>query len=265
MSHCSILRSSIYRSGNLDIWKIEVDSDGSPIGNPVQVTTDPANDFRAGWSPDGDRIAFASLRSGNSDIWTIPHSGGMAQQVTGTSFDEYDPSWSPNGRYIAYAALSSPPTSCNVTVTGPSGGESWSVGVTEQIKWTSNGTSGFVTIDYSTDAGNSWNPVSPSWPDNGSYPWFVRCTPSQSCRIRIYDIQDNTCYDESASFTIAACCACADCNADGTVDVLDALWEVNCILGIMPPPCSCDSNQDGLDNILDVLCIINTVLSNFCP
>jgi hypothetical protein len=61
------------------------------------------------------------------------------------------------------------------------------------------------------------------------------------------------------------CCECADCNEDGSADILDALWEVNCILGNTPPPCSCDCNQDGSDNILDVLCIVNMILSGACP
>ena len=62
-----------------------------------------------------------------------------------------------------------------------------------------------------------------------------------------------------------ACCECADCNSDGSANVLDALWEINCILGIAPPPCSCDCNQDGSDDVLDVLCIANIILDGFCP
>ena len=61
------------------------------------------------------------------------------------------------------------------------------------------------------------------------------------------------------------CCECGDCNGDGSADILDALWEVNCILGITPPPCSCDSNQDSIDNILDVLVIVNIILNGSCP
>ena len=65
--------------------------------------------------------------------------------------------------------------------------------------------------------------------------------------------------------TAPVCCECADCNEDGSVDIIDALWEVNCILGINPPPCSCDCNQDGSDNVLDVLCIVNIILNGSCP
>ena len=64
---------------------------------------------------------------------------------------------------------------------------------------------------------------------------------------------------------IDVCCGCADCNEDGAVDIIDALWEVNCILGMMPPPCSCDCNQDGANDIVDVLHIVNFFLYNLCP
>ena len=37
-----------------------------------QVTTGTSADGEPCWSPDGDTIAFASDRSGNFDIWTIP-------------------------------------------------------------------------------------------------------------------------------------------------------------------------------------------------
>ena len=59
-------------------------------------------------------------------------------------------------------------------------------------------------------------------------------------------------------------CSPADCNGDCTVNILDALWEINCILSDVPPGCSCDCNGDGTDNILDVLCIINCILYGDC-
>ena len=60
-------------------------------------------------------------------------------------------------------------------------------------------------------------------------------------------------------------CQLSDCDGNGSVNILDALWEVNCVLGVHPPSCSCDCNQDGSDNILDVLCIVNIILGGHCP
>ena len=65
--------------------------------------------------------------------------------------------------------------------------------------------------------------------------------------------------------TSTVCCPCADCTGEWSVNILDALWQANCILGIHPPGCSCDCNQDGADNILDVLCIANIILDGSCP
>lgn len=69
----------------------------------TRITDDPAMDTRPTWSPDGTRIAFASTRSGVSNIWTVPAGGGMATQLTtSTNGASNAPDWSPDGAWIAY-------------------------------------------------------------------------------------------------------------------------------------------------------------------
>jgi Tol biopolymer transport system component len=46
------------------------------------------------WSPDGTRLAFESRRSGQTQIWTMPASGGTATRITHTTTTERAPSWS---------------------------------------------------------------------------------------------------------------------------------------------------------------------------
>ena len=133
------------------------------------------------------------------------------------------------------------------------------------ITWTSENSSGNVNIEYSTDGGSTWQTVITNTLDSGSYPWLIPTTPSSNCVVKICDAAMNGCCDVSGTFTILGCCECADCENNGSVDILDALWEVNCILGDIPPPCSCDCNEDGSDDILDVLCIVNIILSGTCP
>lgn len=66
------------------------------------LTTDPATDVRPTWAPDGQRIAFSSSRSGNSDLWVVSSSGGEPAQLTAhPAFDDH-PDWSPDGSSIAF-------------------------------------------------------------------------------------------------------------------------------------------------------------------
>ena len=44
-------------------------------GKARQLTTHPAHDTRPVWSPDGQRIAFASNRSGNFDVFLMNKEG----------------------------------------------------------------------------------------------------------------------------------------------------------------------------------------------
>jgi dipeptidyl aminopeptidase/acylaminoacyl peptidase len=66
------------------------------------LTTDPANDLRPAWSPDGARIAFFSLRSGNYDIWVMNADGGNQRQLTDDLADDRRPAWSPDGKHLAF-------------------------------------------------------------------------------------------------------------------------------------------------------------------
>jgi TolB protein len=47
----------------------------------------PSNCNHSSWSPDGNKIAFASNRSGNMDIWVVDPDGKNAKQLTFKSPD----------------------------------------------------------------------------------------------------------------------------------------------------------------------------------
>jgi Tol biopolymer transport system component len=59
-------------------------------------------------SPDGGWVAFSVTRYdlaknvGNSDIWRVPTSGGMPQQLTHSEGRDNNPRWSPDGKTIAF-------------------------------------------------------------------------------------------------------------------------------------------------------------------
>jgi len=74
-------------------------SEGSPL---QQLTLDPSEDFYADWSPDGQRIAIISDRSGTWNVWVIDSDGSNPQAFT-SDHQATSPSWSPDGSIIAYA------------------------------------------------------------------------------------------------------------------------------------------------------------------
>ena len=53
------------------------------------------------WSPDGQRIAFASNQEGNFDIW-VQRLGGEAVRITSSPADDTQPAWSPIGDEIVF-------------------------------------------------------------------------------------------------------------------------------------------------------------------
>ncbi|MCU0432220.1 MAG: T9SS type A sorting domain-containing protein [Bacteroidia bacterium] len=95
-----------------------------------------------------------------------------------------------------------------VRVTSPNGGENWQVGNpnTQQITWVASGTSAFVTIEYSIDAGNSWTVISNSVSaTSGSFTWTIPNTPSSQCLVRVRDNNTPCMADVSDNlFTIVA-------------------------------------------------------------
>jgi Tol biopolymer transport system component len=69
-----------------------------------EVTFANSFDGDPAWGHSG-KIAFESMRTGNSDVWTVSPSGAGETNLTGSSkaFDG-DPSWSPDGTKIAFTS-----------------------------------------------------------------------------------------------------------------------------------------------------------------
>ena len=77
-----------------------MDADGS---NVTRLTDSPDVDESPDWSPDGSRIAFATFRDGNQEIYVMNAGGSNQVNLTNTSGDdEGNPSWSPDGSKIAF-------------------------------------------------------------------------------------------------------------------------------------------------------------------
>jgi Tol biopolymer transport system component len=86
-----------YRNGKGDIYVINIDGTGE-----TQLTTSPANDTDAEWSPDGSRIAFVSERDGNNEIYIMNADGSGVTRLTDNTADDASPTFSPDGQLLAF-------------------------------------------------------------------------------------------------------------------------------------------------------------------
>jgi len=89
-----------------DLWIVHADgTDLRPL------TSNPAADANAAWSPDGSTVFFLSTRGGSSQVWKLPLGGGEAQQVTNLPLDVGSFVLSPDGTRLALAMEVYPGTS----------------------------------------------------------------------------------------------------------------------------------------------------------
>jgi serine/threonine protein kinase/WD40 repeat protein len=90
-------------SGNVDLWVMNKDGSGQK-----QLTTDPARDYQPDVSPDGQRIAFVSERSGIPNIWTVDINGGRPKQITAGG-EDYAPAVTADGKWILFQSWDTGP------------------------------------------------------------------------------------------------------------------------------------------------------------
>jgi Tol biopolymer transport system component/DNA-binding winged helix-turn-helix (wHTH) protein len=108
----SVISPTISRDGNrlaytqhsddLNIWRLQLDPSGRG-GVSKRIVSSTLSDSSPDYSPDGQRIVFASNRSGGFGIWVCNNDGSnpmhlvdRGPSLTGT------PRWSPDGRWIAF-------------------------------------------------------------------------------------------------------------------------------------------------------------------
>ena len=68
------------------------------------VRRDDWGDRQPVWSPDGRRVAFASIRDGNWEIYAVNADGSGLTRLTNNDALDWQPVWSPDGRRVAFVS-----------------------------------------------------------------------------------------------------------------------------------------------------------------
>lgn len=114
----------------------------APCGNVTQLTTGPGINQQPRWSPDGNRIAFASTRTGSFQIFTMTPAGAGQQQLTTSAASNTDPAWSPGrGAQLAYTS-STPDGTQNIYAISRAGGAARQItsdGISKFPAWAPDG------------------------------------------------------------------------------------------------------------------------------
>jgi tol-pal system beta propeller repeat protein TolB len=86
--------------GNRDVFTM--DPDGIDVTNLTAGSG--ALDILPDWSRDARRIAFASSRDRNLEIYAIDADGSNPTRLTNSPATDLDPSWAPSGKQIVFAS-----------------------------------------------------------------------------------------------------------------------------------------------------------------
>jgi len=68
------------------------------------ATRDPGDDSFPAWSPDGEILTFASLRTAIREIYAMAWQGGQPTNLTNFPDIDVEPTWSPDGAQIAFVS-----------------------------------------------------------------------------------------------------------------------------------------------------------------
>jgi serine/threonine protein kinase len=92
-----LFRRNSHSGSDLWLWDLTRQSE-------QRFTTDPSYNFAPFWSPQGDRIVFASIRDGFANLYQKATNGtGKDEQLFANSNSKYPTQWSRDGRFIVYS------------------------------------------------------------------------------------------------------------------------------------------------------------------
>ncbi len=91
----------------------------------------------------------------------------------------------------------------NVQVTYPKGGETFFGGATKIITWKSRTQVGNAKVEFSPDNGQTWQTITASTPNTGSYTWAgIPAIDSDQCLVKVTTLSNNAVDNCNYTFTI---------------------------------------------------------------
>jgi Tol biopolymer transport system component len=88
-----------------DILRLSLDPDRADASETEPLVVSNSLDCEPSWSPDGDRIAFISTRTGFRELWVCDSGGSGLRQLTALAGAYVDaPVWSPDGETLVFRA-----------------------------------------------------------------------------------------------------------------------------------------------------------------
>lgn len=100
----TLIAFTSWRDGNAEIYTIQRDGE-----NLTRLTNSEGDDYTPTWSPDGEWIAFTSMRDGeiegSQEIYIMRADGSEQQNISNSpQYDAY-PDWSPDGESIVFVSF----------------------------------------------------------------------------------------------------------------------------------------------------------------